>query len=809
MLALAFGSSLLSVSAVVAGFMGGMGLGAWLVYRAEQRLGRPLLLYALLEIGIGLSAALWTLGFGWLPEFFARSAELLPAGLPQSLFRVSFVLFLLAVPTGLMGATYPALCAVLIRNRGDFEQRLGWIYGTNTVGAAAGALVAGLFLIPEWGLQVTVRCGNLVNFAVGAIALAGALRWRVPGVPASGAAALLPTELPRSVTGSVLLLSGLATLAYEVLWFRALRGLVGNSSFALTTALVVFLLGLGLGSLALRRVVERGQPERDLAWVQLGIAGFAAFALVGLQFLLADPTLRAFLGDGFRGYPWQLRLALHGGIALLLMLPATLLMGLSFPLANRLYVGDLRQLGKGVGSAYLLSNLGSIAGSLLAVLLLLPHLGSLGGGRFLVGINLGLGAWLLLREARGGRRESLSSLASGALPAVLLLLASGWLAGQEDRDSLVLRREGDLGTVEVHRADWDPERISMAIDGSVIGVSEAWGEPTEQKRQPGQQLLLGIYAKQVLLAHLPLALDQRLQHALQVGLGSATTLEALLLHPELERVEAIEINPWVVEASRLFPASRAYENPRAGVIVEDAVHHLLRRAEPVDLIVSDGKQDLEHAGNANLFSVEFYRLARDQLSERGLFVQWVGLGTLNSDLRSLLRSMGAVFPHVNAFLTGPSTLLLVASEQSLTDRPRGPEEHFATGEVADQLRVAEVRSGAELRWSWLAGRDALLAAAGPGPLNTWDRPVIAFDTYRATKLELQAANAINLAMLLRAGAGAEPAEESDLVPADANRRRATEVARSAWLAFLQGNPTRGMNLMDRAAALDAATGSRP
>lgn len=809
MLALAFGSSLLSVSAVVAGFMGGMGLGAWALYRAQGWVARPLLLYALLEIGIGLSAALWTVGFGWLPEFFARSAELLPMGLPQSLFRVVCVLLVLALPTALIGATYPALCAVLIRDRRDFERRLGWIYGSNTVGAAAGALLAGLLLIPEWGLQATVRSGNLMNLAIGAVALVGSRRWGVSAASPSGSAALLPTELPRAVTGTVLALSGMATLAYEVLWFRALRGLVGNSTFALTAVLVIFLLGLGLGALALRRVVDRGQPERDLARVQLGIAGFAAFAMVALQFLLGEPTLVKALGSGLREYHWLLRIALHGCIALLLMLPATLLMGLSFPLANRLYVGDLRRLGEGVGRAYLLSNLGSIAGSLGAALLLLPYLGSVDGTRLVICLNLALGAWLLLRHLEGERRDRWSELALGALPALLLLMVVTGNPRLGPDDPLVFRREGDLGTVSVHRARWDPQRLAMSIDGAVIGVSEGWAEPVEKRHAAARQLAYGVYSKQILLAHLPLALDQELESVLQIGLGSATTLEALLLHPQLQSVESVEINPSVVEASRMFPASRVYDDRRLRLVVEDAVHYLLRGSQPLDLIVSDGKQDLEHPGNAIFFSVEFYQLARDRLSEGGLFVQWVGLGTLNSDLRSLLRSMGAVFPYMDGFLLGGSTLLLVASDRSLADRPRASDEAFGSGEVAEQLRRAGAGSASYLRWSWLAGRDDLLETAGPGPLNTWDRPVIAFDTYRASLLQLEAANSLNLSMLLEAAERSDSFSAPDLVPAEASRRRATYVARRAWLAFVRDDPRAGAELLRQAAALDKVEGAAP
>jgi spermidine synthase len=334
LLALPFGRTTVAASAVVAGFMGGMGIGAWLYHRvARDGPGRALRAYAALELGIAVSTALLTLGFRRLPELFAGVADFLPPGLPMDLARVGFVFAALFVPTALMGATWPALCSVLIHSREGVARHLGRIYGLNTLGAAAGALLAGLVLIERLGLFGSVLCANALNVSLAGAALGLARRQASAGAPRalSETEARIPTRLPRALTGAVLFGSGFTTLAYEILWFRALQYLFGNSTYALTVMLVVFLLGLGLGGLCFGRVGRRPSPERDLTLCQLGIALAAVAAIAGEAALLANHGIAgrfSIFSPSMAELAWWKRLLTDGGLALAMMLPATLMMGL-------------------------------------------------------------------------------------------------------------------------------------------------------------------------------------------------------------------------------------------------------------------------------------------------------------------------------------------------------------------------------------------------------------------------------------------------------------------------------------------------
>jgi hypothetical protein len=389
----------------------------------------------------------------------------------------------------------------------------------------------------------------------------------------------------------------------------------------------------------------------------------------------------------------------------------------------------------------------------------------------------------------GSLRDRLRWLVPGAAAVAVLaawippVLPNPWneMAGIASR--VIFEEEGELATVRVNEALANPALRGMSIDGTTIGVSAGWQFP--------------VYSKQVLLAHLPLWLEPRATSALQIGLGSASTLDALTQHPRLERIEAVEINASVVRAAALFEESRALSDPRVTVHVEDAIHHLLRSREHYDVIVADGKQNADFSGNAKMLSRELYELALARLSDRGIFVQWIAVTNLPEDFRVVARTAASVFPHLHVFYELPRSALFVGSRQPLEGRRRMARDAVPPA-VLRELRSLGIREMDWLRYGWMADRDAIRQVVGAGPINRWADPVIEFNAYRAAGSDRGIfPGAANLSLLLDAKVLAAGRAPAGLLPGDAKTLQAHTWMQRAYAALLGGDPAGARERLER------------
>lgn len=751
MLALTFGRSTLAVTAVVGGFMVGMGIGAWLYHKVLGSRMDAIKLYAALEFGIALVTALLTPVFAALPEFFASMAGFVPAGLTMDLFRTAFVVVILLIPAALMGATFPALCTILIRSREGVSRHLGPIYGLNTVGAALGAMIAG-FVLLEWvGLQGSVRIANSINLMIGLLA------WWLSTRATSGslhgvtdlndAEAILPTRLPIRVTGVVLFVSGFTTLAYEIVWFRALRYLFGISTYAISMMLVVFLIGLGVGGVLAGRLRERHAPERILGYSQLGIALLAMAAIGAEYMLLTSPELwdrvSVFsLAGGNLG--WQSRILLAGLIALAMMLPATLLMGLSFPVASRLFLGDVRRLGERVGMAYLLANLGSIIGAGTAAFFLLPYFGTIQGTLAIAFGNIVLGILVLARSPNADHRQ----IAWAMTPTVMLF--GMWVAlpahlpfptstTKNPGMTLIWSEEGDVATVQVQALKHWPEQRGVFVDGAAIGATQGF--------RPS------LWGKQRLLAHLPMALAPGTKTSLNIGLGSSSTLQTLASYQGVQRLDVVEISGSVVRASQgYFTESNVLKDPRVSLDVEDIAHFLLRGESQYDLIISDGKVAEGFSGNELMLCRDFYEQAKRRLTADGIFIHWLPLAYPSDAFKVMFRTFLASFPETEVFLDNMTGLYIVGSRLPI-GRARAEQLHDGLVARTDfaQFNIPDMPA---LMSRWMVSGEQLRHVLGEGRINTWDHSMSEFALTRSDLQSLTEAGPRNLAFLLEAKAHA-------------------------------------------------------
>jgi spermidine synthase len=787
-LTLVFGTTTFAVSTILAAFMAGLGAGAAAIGRLVDRGGRPLRVYALLELGIGAFA----LAFPLVPPLLVPVYRALWEGqhasfVAMSLVRFAILFVLLLVPTMLMGGTLPALARHFETGERAAGRDAGLLYGINTLGAVAGAGAAGFVLLPWLGLRHTTTAAAAVNLAVGAGALALSLREAGPAAPALAHRRRDLRLRPREAgLLGVFALSGFVALLSEVAWTRGLTLVLGSSTYAFTIMLVTFLAGLAGGSLAMARRLGR-QPDlvRALALLQ---AGIGLLSLAAAHLFAELPLLYLYLFQTVSGAAAPMVVG-QFALAGLIMLGPVLLMGAMFPIVVELLGG--RGAGERVGLAYASNTLGAVLGAALAGFVIIPAIGI--AHTLMLGVALSLAAALGVLAVSG--RHWRGASVTAALLVSLPLLAPRWDAlsmssGVYKEAPLFLRlyasprevftrllpqfrllyyRDGPTATVAVtERPSLEDHRhLALAIDGKV-DASTSGDMPT-----------------QVLSGHLPLLLHPEPEKVLVIGLASGVTVGAVARHPVRE-ITAVEIEPAVVEASWLFAPfnHRPLRDPRVRLVVDDARNLLLRSPARYDVIISEPSNPWM-SGPAKLFTREFFQLGRERLRPRGLFVQWLQLyGVTEESLKALVRTFRDVFPHHLVFQPAEGDLLLVGGAEPVLAPPERIGARMGRSGIAEDLARVGVRDVFDLLARFRLGETETGTWAGAGPLNTDDNALIEFSAPWQIHLETLARNAEAVA---RAGGRVARYLALDGLPP---RARAEFLARLAAKVLTLGDATR-------------------
>ena len=692
-LSLIFGVTVYAASTVLTSFMGGLALGSWLGGRAADRLRRPLAGFAAVEIGIGLFALavphLLDLAQAVYQSVYARTS-----GAPGILTAARLVGsgLVLLLPTTLMGASLPLVARFVAQRGGSAAARIGFLYAANTTGGIVGTVAAGFFLIGSIGSLATMRLAVAVNIAVGVAALAIAARTSAAGSgrPAVELRASGVSPLQRRVL-LVSAVAGFAGLALEVVWFRILVLFIPATTYAFTTMLAVVLLGIALGSgVVAARLARMPDPVRTLARTQ---AATGVLVLVSM---------------GVLAFTYRLGWRSSGMIqaCVVAMLPAAVLMGAAFPLALRVWLAEASDgVGRRVGLLYALNVCGAVAGALAGGFVLLPGAGSELSLLLLAILYAASGIWLM---TSAGARASvrLAAVATVSLAAAWLVLpdlhgaAIGRRHGTGDR--VLFREEGVQTTAAVHFQGGG--RRVLYLDGL---------HQANDSRE-----MVRVHAE---IGHLPMLLHPDPQRALVIGLGGGVTAGAVAVHGAA--TDVVELADSVVSAAALFSGVNGdvLRRPNVRLRVEDGRNYLLLTAERYDVVTADIIQPV-HAGSGNVYSREYFTLARRALRDGGLMLQWIGHRE-EEHYKLIMRTFLDVFPHATLWSGGT---LMVGSLGPLRIDRDAIERQLADSETRIALARAGLDSVEAVLNRYTAGAAEMRAFVGAGPLLTDDQPRLEF-----------------------------------------------------------------------------------
>lgn len=731
LLALSLGGTLAAATIVLSTFMAGLALGAWLLARRAGSLTRPLRTYGLLEIAAGACALATLPLLACLDQAVPVLARLV-GHRPDALLAVKFVLaaIILLPATTFMGGTLPALCQALVPRPGDAGLRTGGLYALNTWGAVAGTLLAIFLVMPRWGLSACVLAGVAIDIAIGVVVLALSMARReepaaAPMAPsAAGETAPAPASL--RYLAMLLFVVGAAGLAYEVLWTRALAFYFGSGAHGFSVMLAVVLVGLALGAFLGGSLADRvGQPLVVLAISQALLAlavAWQAWRMPALPDFLYELALRS--GDRLTFGQWTL-LMLIGAVQILL--PATILMGAALPVAVRALLRDGDAAGRLVGRLYAANSIGTVPGAILAAWMLIPAIGLQRSLFAVAAANVAVGAGACARLH--GRTRTLGLVVVVAMAGLLagavagtdpsrIFAGSGVFTDEAGRSNLLRIEESPHGTVTLSRMeDSRGSWLSLSVDA----VNVAGTVPS-------------LLACQELQGHLPLLLHAAPRSVVHVGFGSGGTAAAVASHPEIERIDIVEINPAILRmADEELQAinGNVLRDPRVRVHLEDGRNWLLATENRFDCILSDSVHP-RYRGNSALYTIEYFELCRSRLNPGGLVSTWLPIYSLSQDsLRSIVASMRAVFPSTSLWYLNSTVnefVILVGRDGSGGIDVARMDEAFTVPSIGASLERVGVRGPADML-DYFIGQGADLDGMVDGvALHHDDRPWVELES---------------------------------------------------------------------------------
>jgi spermidine synthase len=729
MLTLTFGASVFAMSAVLTAYMGGLALGSYLFGRYADRSKNPARIYAFLEIGIGayafvlpailrqIEALYVTLFSGGEPSFYALS-----------LMRFVMAVSALIVPTTLMGATLPMLSKFV----GVRLKNLGWstgsLYALNTLGAVVGCAAAGFLLIGALGIERTIGLAVAANFLVGSVVYLALGRHSETGLESSETIeqridfehAGEQCNYPNGVTKLVLVffgVSGFCSLAYEVLWTRALVFHMNISIYAFTTMLTTFLVGLALGSFVCARVSDRSRdPLLALCVIE---------ALIGVSAVLSLPIFGRFFYTLERVFPsfgvisWLPNTNSFIKAFLVMFFPS-FLMGAAFPLVVTICARSAGRLGQSVGKIYSANTLGCILGSFAAAFVLIPLLG-IGKSILLLGcVNVGMG--VILFYAHPGVAGDRKRLVSVGVAPLLLLLGVGvarfahvqFTSPLEDVGEVLYYKEGVGATVKVFKNRTNGIR-EISIDGYPVACS-------------GNRLNMRGPEIQKALAHFPMLLHPEPKDVCIVGFGAGGTSYNVSLY-DVRSVVCAELSQEVPKAaSHLEEVNHGVlNNPRFHLVIEDGRNYLLRTDRTFDVITVDATSP-KFAGNVSLYTKEFYDLCKARLNPSGVLALWAPYHLLSrrEDLL-LFRTFRESYPHFSVWFTsGRGYFVLIGSDRPIAVDFKRLERRMSAPEIQRELLEVGINSPYRFLSCFVMGEDVPESYFAGIPLNTDNHPLIEY-----------------------------------------------------------------------------------
>ena len=670
-------------------YMGGLAIGSFVAGKLVERVKRPLLGYAAVELGIGIGGIIYHPLYIWLTDYFYDSNFV--AGLSSR--GAEIVKIILATGSTLpiaiaVGMTFPFIAAGLMRKSGA-EVSLPMLYFTNSLGSAIGILFTSYTLIPVLGNHATLCVAASINFLLAAVFCY--IGYSTPstyeeeleeeGEAAESPVAKVPAEPlnedyvaehklampPKNMWFWIAGITGLTSFVYEIVWIRLLSLLMGSSSHSFDQMLSAFILGLAIGSAVSGKLLKKDSlVVLSLAQIFMGF-----FALCTLYFYkpfwegmnIANQIFNT-TNDGY--VCWSI---FKYALSILWMVPTSFFAGMTLPLITLILTRAFKSEAP-IGKVYGWNTVGSILGSAGGGLLLLPLLQLKGSLVLAAVLDFMIGFILLVIYRKKFRYSVLFYVMTAMmiLPSFFVnfdphMITSGAFRAFKNLhpDEKIVVRDGKTATISFHESD-----VHYYVKTN--GKADASMSKNRERPIEGDELT------QAATAFMPMAMKDKPYDAAMVGFGSGMGAHYLLADPLVRDFDCVEIEEEMMNLAKGFYPwnARGYDDPRIHIFIDDAQTFFLTNRRKYDLMISVPSNPWV-SGVASLFSHEFYSKMRRYMKPGGLWVQWIQTYEFNDLLfLNILKALDITFPYVSLYKAPEEPdIIIVASDEPVMQRAIG------------------------------------------------------------------------------------------------------------------------------------------
>lgn len=628
---LILGSSHYASAVVLAVFMGGNALGFFLFGRASTRTRRPVVLFALLQFGLGIYALLFPLICSAVDPLYQAVYGFASGSFAFLLVVRAFVsAACVLLPAMAIGGGLPLLTRALAKRNANIAKNVTSLYALDALGAAAGSLATGMVLLRFAGAWRTNLFAAMISIGVGAIGLVMFRECATGGEIANTKKRKHPPKgvpaVPRKLIYAAFALSGLLLMAHEVFWLRYLAFLLRDTVHLYSGIIAIIIGALATGALCGRALLSRTQRP-FLAWGIIEIA-IILLSLFAVESSLRIPRILRMMGGGLTA----LKLTV---ILLVMLFPPFGVAGMRVPFVAGLLCQRAEIAGERVGTAVGLNTLGAIAGSLLCGFLMFPLLGIQTTLYILWCGGLVLGATLLVFE-KGHMPRTVSLVAVLTAAAIPVLY-----------ETSAYRR---LPKYIFKKISGPQHRIGSVREGA---VNVAW---TRTDRAGRKEMFDGVRivgwvdnqsSPFVLQGAIAMALcAEKPRTVLSLACGAGLSAYAAEADSTVKRIDCVDISKVNIETGRAFFAeSRSvWADRRVRSIIDDAYGYVKNTRVMYDLILIEPTPPMMSFRSATLYTKEFYSLVRGRLAAGGWFMQVLPLRHVSErEMRNILHTFASVF----------------------------------------------------------------------------------------------------------------------------------------------------------------------